>query len=160
MATRLPLVMVSGRPSQLPAGDTLLATVAEVDSFILTNGTAAAVVICTPVYISADSAFSPAMANASGTADPIGLVKDASVAAAATGTVQTDGFFSATTGQWDTITGQTGGLTPGTAYFLSATTAGRLTTTAPTAVGQFVAYVGKAISSTLLEISLDRAIAL
>lgn len=160
MALRKPLVMVNGRPSQLPAGDTLEAVVSEVDAFIMTNGSASSVVIGTPVYVATADTFNLAQASASGTTDTFALVSAASIAAAASGAVQTDGFFTATTTQWDVITGQTGGLTPGAAYFLSAATAGRLTITAPTAVGQFVGYVGRAISSTVFEISLDRAIAL
>lgn len=161
MTLRSPLVLVDGRVSQIPAGDTLSAVVSEVDAFNLTNGNAAAAAICTPVYLNgvADT-FNLARADASGTADVFALVSATSIAAAASGAVQTDGFFTATTAQWDAITGQTGGLTPGAAYFLSAATAGRLTTTAPTATGQFVCYVGRAISGTVFEISLDRAIAL
>lgn len=161
MALRSPIVLINGRLSQIPAGDTLSAVVSEVDSFNLTNGNASAIVICSPVYLTgvADTC-NLARADASGTADTFALVSATSIAAAASGAVQTDGFFTATTAQWDAITGQTGGLTPAAAYFLSAATAGRLTTTAPTATGQFCCYVGKAISSTVLEISLDRAIAL
>jgi len=153
--------MVNGRISNLPPGDTLNAVVVEVDSFNLTNGDASAVPICTPVCLTgvADT-FNLARADASGTADVFALVSAPSIAAAASGAVQTDGFDVATTAQWDAVTGQTGGLTPSAAYFLSAVTAGRLTTTAPTATGQFCCYVGRAISTTVMEISLDRAIAL
>jgi hypothetical protein len=161
MALRKPVVLINGRLTQIPAGDTLEAPVAEVDSFSLTNGSAAAAPICSPVVLTGTAdTFVLARADASGTADTFALVSAPSIAAAASGAVQTDGFFTATTTQWDVVTGQTGGLTPGAAYFLSATTAGRLTTTAPTATGQFCGYIGRAISSTVLEISLDRAIAL
>jgi hypothetical protein len=161
MALRSPLVLVNGRLSQLPAGDTLNAVVSEVDSFNLTNGNASAAVICSPIYLTGVSdTFNLAKGDASGTADVFALISAPSIAAAASGAVQTDGFFTATTAQWDVVTGQTGGLTSGAAYFLSAATAGKLTTTAPTATGSFCCYVGKAISSTVFEISLDRAIAL
>ena len=160
MALVKPLVMYNGRVSQLLAADTLDAVVAEVDSLTLTNANAGSAVIGTPVYISAASSFNLARADASGTADPIGLVSSSSIAAAGSGSVLTDGFLTATTGQWDAVTGGTGGLTAGSSYFLSATTAGRLTTTAPTATGQFVSFIGKAVSTTVLEVSIDRAIAL
>jgi hypothetical protein len=160
MALLKPLVMYSGRISQLLPADTLDAVVIEVDSITLTNGNAGAAVIGTPVYISAANTFNLARADASGTADTFALVSTASIAAAGSGTVQTDGFLTATTGQWDSVTGDTGGLTAGAAYFLSAATAGKLTTTSPTATGQFSGYVGKAISTLTLEISIDRAIAL
>jgi hypothetical protein len=48
-------------------------------------------------------------------------------------------------------------LTPGALYYLSAATAGKLTTTAPTAGGQFVAPVGRATNPTQMEISLVMA---
>jgi hypothetical protein len=156
-----PLVLGSnGRITQIQPGDTLNAPVSEVDSYSLTNASASAALICTPVCISGADAFVLARADAVGTADAFALVSAASIAAAGSGSVQTDGFFIATTAQWDAITGQTGGLTPNAAYFLSATTAGRLTTTAPTATGQFSTYIGRAVSATVLELSIDRGILL
>jgi hypothetical protein len=50
------------------------------------------------------------------------------------------------------VTGQVGGLTPNSTYYLSAATAGALTTTAPSTAGQFVYRVGKAISTTQMDI--------
>ena len=160
MALAKPLVMYNGRISQISAADTIDATVASSDSFTLTNGNAGSAVIGTPVYISAANTFDLAKADASGTADTFALVSDTSNAAAASGTVKTDGFLTATTAQWDVVTGQTGGLTAGSAYFLSAATAGRLTTTSPTTTGQFSGYVGRALSTLVMEISSVRAIAL
>ena len=154
MATRKPLVMVAGRIERLQAGDTIEGDIAEVDLVELTNNNASPVVICEPIYIDGADTFDKAQAGAAGTMDIIALVKDSSIAAAAVGMVQTDGVLSATTGQWDAITGDTGGLTAGTIYDLSAATAGRLVATSPTAVGEFVVQVGKAISTTELEISI------
>ena len=152
--------MVSGQIRQLPTGDTLDAAVSEVDVVSLANGTTSAIAICTPVYISSGGSVSPAQANASATQGVIGLVKDPSIASSAQGNVQTDGGFTATTSQWDTVTGQTGGLTPGAVYFLSAASPGKLTATAPTADGQYVVPVGKAFSSTLLDVSIGTSVLL
>lgn len=160
MPSRKPLVLVDGLVRQLPSGDTLDAASSEVDVISLTNAGAGAAPIGSPVYISAANNFALARANAGATARPIALVKDASIAASAAGFVQTDGVLEATTAQWDTITGQTGGLTPGSVYFLSAATAGRLTTTAPTSSGEYVVRVGIAVSSTGLEISIHPEILL
>lgn len=160
MATRKPLVMVAGRIERLQSGDTINADVAEVDLIELTNNNASPVVICEPVYIDGANTCDKAQANASGTMDVIALVKDASIAAAALGMFQTDGVLSATTGQWDAITSETGGLTAGAVYYLSGATAGRLTQTAPTAVGQFVVQIGKAISLTEMEITITDPIKL
>lgn len=160
MATRKPLVIVDGRIRQLAAGDTLDATVAEVDVVQRENANVAAIVIGTPVYVSASGEVDKAQANALATVEVLGLVRDASIAAAASGSIQTDGVLVATTGQWDVITGQTGGLTVGAVYYLDPATAGRLTATAPTAVGEFVARVGKAMSETELEITIAQPIEL
>jgi hypothetical protein len=67
---------------------------------------------------------------------------------------------TATTAQWDAVTGGTGGLIPGSMYFLDPTTVGMLTTTAPTASGQVVVDVGRASSTTDLEISLNLSVLL
>lgn len=155
-----PLVIIGGQVQRLPAADTLDAVVSEVDVISLSNGSAAAVVIGSPVYISAANAFQPARANASATSDVIGLVREASVAAASNGAVQSDGIFTATAAQWDAVTGQTGGLTVGSVYYLSPATAGRLTITPPSAAGEYVARIGRAISSTALEISIQPSILL
>lgn len=160
MPTRKPLVIIDGQLQQLPAGDTLDAIANEVDAVPITNASASAIAIGTPVFISAANAIQPAQANASGTTEVLGLIRTASIAAAASGVAQTDGVLTATAAQWDAITGQTGGLTPGSIYFLSAATAGRLTRTAPTAIGSYVARIGRAISSIEFEITLQPPILL
>ena len=52
------------------------------------------------------------------------------------GVIATGGPLTASTAQWDAITGQVGGLTPNTRYYLDPTTAGKLTITAPITAGQ------------------------
>lgn len=160
MVARRPLILIDGQIAQLPASDTIDAPSSEVDVLLLNNGGVTAAPICSPVYISGSGAFSLARANAGATEAAIGLVKDASVAAAANGAVQTDGLFTATTAEWDVVTGGSGGLSPGSLYFLSAATAGRITTTAPTASGSYVRAIGRAISESALEISIQPSILL
>ena len=160
MAARKPLVIVNGRIRQIQAGDTLDASVSEVDVISQTNGNASAIVIGTPVYTTVADTVDKAKADAYATSEVLGLVKDASIAAGASGMIQTDGVITATTGQWDAVTGQVGGLTVGAIYFLSPTTAGQLTVTAPTAVGQLVARIGKAISTTELELTIEQPVEL
>lgn len=161
MAVKTPLVLgSSGHPEQLQAADTITVSTSFTNTEQVTNGGGAAAVICTPVYISAADTFLLAQANAAATADVYGLVYDASIGAAASGSIATDGLVTATTGQWDAVTGLVGGLVAGTDYFLSATTAGRLTATAPTAAGQFNVFVGKAKSATTLSVSIRERIAL
>jgi len=154
MATRKTLVMVAGRIERLQAGDTVDADLAEVDLIELTNNNGSPAVIGEAVYIDGADTCDKAQANAAGTMDMVALVKDPSIAAATAGMVQSDGVLSATTGQWDAVTGDTGGLTTGSVYYLSAATAGRITDTSPTAGGEYSVQVGKALSTTELEISI------
>jgi len=45
-------------------------------------------------------------------------------------------------------------------YFLDPTTAGNLTTSAPTAEGEIVLKIGKALSTTVLEVTIGQTILL
>lgn len=156
MSARKPLVWASdGRPEELPQSDSLDALVSEKDQVSMTNKNAGAITICQPVYAkSTAEQVDLARANASGTKNVLGLVADASIAADAVGAIQTDGVITATTAEWDAVTGQTGGLTPGAEYWLSAATAGMITPTVPGA-GAYLVRIGTALSTTVLEISID-----
>lgn len=159
-AARRPLVVIDGQIAQLPAGDTIDAPASEVDVLPLNNGGAVSAPFGSPVYLSAAGQFQLARANAQATHDVLGLVRDPSIAAGASGSIQTDGLITGSTAQWDAVTGQTGGLTAGSYYFLSINTAGKLTTIAPTSQGEYIQRVGKAITSTSLEISIPFSILL
>jgi hypothetical protein len=152
--------MNSGQIQQLQSGDVLDAVVTEVDVVSLTNGNAGSIVIGSPVYSDADDSVDIAKADAAATVEVLGLVQDTSIGAAASGLIQTDGVITATTGQWDAVTGESGGLVAGTIYYLDETTAGNLTITAPTTAGQFVVRVGKALSTTEMEITITQPIKL
>jgi len=156
MAQRKPLVWgTDGRPEELPSADSLDAAVNSKDVVTLTNANAGSIVIGAPVYQTATSGqVDKARANATGTKSVIGLVADASIGASSSGQIQTDGILTATTTQWDAITGQTGGLTPGTEYWLDAATAGQLTTSVPGS-GNFLVRVGTALTATDMEISIN-----
>ncbi|MEN6367700.1 MAG: carbohydrate-binding protein [Thermoguttaceae bacterium] len=141
-------------------GDTGDTGASGVDATSLVNDYVGALAICTPVYVKTNGHVDKAKADASGTTEVFGLIADVSVAASGPGNVQFHGLVVATTAQWDAITGGSGGLTPGTVYFLSAATAGLLTSTAPATLGQFVSRVGKAISSTTLALNPEPSIKL
>jgi len=151
MAIRKPLVIINGQRQELPAGDTLGSASSEVDVVSLTA--AATLVALAPVYVSAANACDKASAAAAATAKILGFAQDA-IAASAAGLIQTDGILSGTTVEWDAVAGTTGGLAAGTTYFLSST-AGLITSTAPTASGSYVVKVGTALSTTELEISIS-----
>ena len=133
----------------------------EVDFTTVQNETGGALVFGTPVFATAIAdEVAKADADALATAKVLGLIADASIADGAAGQALTDGRLSGSTAQWDVVTGQTGGLTPGSKYYLSAGTAGQLTTTPPTADGHVVAPLGTAKSTTEFEISIGTRIVL
>lgn len=148
MALKKVLVLNSGQIEQLQSGDYI--NTGEIPQFI--NGNAGSIVIGAPVYSSANGTVDKAKADAVGTTNVIGLVYDASIASGATGGVQIDGILSATTAQWDAVAGTTGGLTKDVFYYLSAATAGQLTSTAP-ATG-FSICVGIGNSTTDMKINI------
>lgn len=156
MALQKPLVLnSSGEIEQLQSGNTLDAPQAGGDDVSLTNANAGSLVIGTPVYISGNDAVDKAKADASGTSKLYGLMVPTSTATATPGAVRRDGVLAATTGQWDTVTGGSGGLVAGTVYWLDPATAGKLTTTCPTTVGQYACRAGMAISTTELDIQIE-----
>jgi hypothetical protein len=126
----------------------------------LTNDNAGTLVIGMAVYVKSDGDMDKAQADAAGTTELLGLVADTTILTTADGDVQADGFLEATTGQWDAVTGDVGGLTAGGIYYLDPDTAGLLTSTAPTTVGQYVVRVGQAISTTVMNIRIEQPILL
>jgi len=151
MAARKPLVLVNGEVQELATSDSLSATVTEVDA--ITKVAAATLIAGQVVYASSATDVNKAAANADATAKPIGLAT-AAISSAASGSIQTSGVITLTTGQWDALCGTTGGLTVGTVYFLSAT-AGLLTSTAPSTSGHYVSPVIVALSTTEASIVID-----
>lgn len=160
MALRKPLVMNAGQIQQLQSTDSLDAPQSGGDVVVQTNDEVGAIVIGTPVYNDANDGVKKGKADASSTSGIIGLMRDVSVASAATGAVQTNGVLTATTGQWDAAFGTTGGLVKGTRYYLSATTSGLGTATAPSTVGQNVVELGLGLSTTELLINIKSPILL
>jgi hypothetical protein len=115
-------------------------------SVILINGN----VLALPgaaVYISGAGSFGLAQANSFSTSFVAGLTSTA-IAPLVAGILIIGGPLSLTTAQWDAVTGQVGGLTPGAVYFLDPFTAGHITTAPPTTPGQVVTIIGQASSAT------------
>jgi len=160
MAAYRPLVIIGGDVTQLPSGDTILGAAEETSLGSFQNDTLSAVPFGTPVYCSSAGKFTPARANAKPTAQVFALVRDASIGGSASGSLQASAFLSGTVSQWNAVTGGSSGLTPGANYFLSADTAGRLTTTPPSADGSFVVKIGQAITATMMAITISPAIGL
>ncbi len=157
MAERKPLVIVSGQIQQLQSGDTVAGI--EVSKVTLGNNNAAAAVICTPVYSDAAAGCDFAQANAIGTSEVIGLVL-AEIAIAGSGVIQTDGVMTATTGEWDIVTAEAGGLVADTIYWLDPDTPGKLTITPTSTDTELVVRVGKGLSTTQMLIAIQPPILL
>jgi len=160
MATRKPIVIVDGQLRQIASGDILEASLNEVDFVTVTNKELVDdLVVGTPVYASGADQVKKALADSLTTSEVVGLATE-TIAADAAGRVLTDGRLTATAAEWDAITGDVGGLTFGTVYFLDPTTAGQLTSIAPTVDGDVVIRVGKAIGITVMEVSIGLTVLL
>jgi len=160
MAIRKPLVLVNGEVQQLQSGDSISVPFSETLTVVQTNNETLSVVIGTPVYNDVASGVKKAKADAAGTTKVLGLVNDSSITSASSGEIAIGGIMVATTGQWDVVTGGSGGLVVGTKYYLDAATAGLLTATAPSTVGQYVIEIGIALSTTDMKIDIKSRILL
>lgn len=159
MSLRSLLAWIPPRLSQIGSGDTVLAYGANMTK--QNNANASPIVIGSAVYSPSAGNVNLAKANAIGTSDVVGLVADVSITNATTGNIQTTGIITATTGQWDAVvTGESGGLTAGSVYYLDPSTAGFITATAPTTVGQTVVRIGVALSTTQLDLDINQPILL
>lgn len=161
--TRIPLVIINGVTQQMPTGDTIASQFVSVNDVVCSNGDSVALVNVTPVYQSdmvTGGIVQRARANASATSSVLGLIQQGPALVGQNATVQVEGLISAITGDWDLVTGQSGGLTPGSRYFLSTATAGMLTTTPPSTVGQFSVCVGRAITPTTMKLEVQEPIGL
>jgi hypothetical protein len=155
MAIRKQLVIsAGGEPEGLQPGDSVSGT-SETGQVTLTA--AVAMIAGQAVYTSGNDAVNKAQSNAAATADVLGLCV-AAIGAAVAGVVQVNGIVTLSTAQWDAICGTTGGLTANQKYFLSAATAGLLTSVAPSTSGQLSVLVGRAISTVSMLVEPRSAI--
>lgn len=106
------------------------------------------------IYLQADASVTPAQADAIATADVIGLITRIEGTVA---TYVTDGFL--TLADWTDVIGTTD-LTPGMAYYLSATNEPQLSTTPATTIGHVVVLVGRALSTKTLDIEISEGVLL
>lgn len=161
MATRKPLVLVAGKMQQLQAGDSLSVGGSSEIQVAQTNDEATPIVIGSAVYNDAADGVKKARADALGTTKVLGLVLDSpSITNGVSGNILVSGIITLTTAQWDAIAGTTGGLAFGVRYYLSPTTAGSLTSTAPSTVGQYVVQIGMALSTTEMIVEIQTEILL
>ena len=152
MALKKVLVLGSnGLPQQLQSGDYVNAS--SIPQY--TNGeSSASLTLGMPVYMSAADTVKRAESNALGTSFVVGLCNDSTITASSLGGIATSNIVTGTTTQWDAVAGTTGGLAANTMYFLSPSTPGYLTATAPSTVGQYVCPVGIGVSTTEMKINI------
>ena len=94
-----------------------------------------------PLYLTAGGVYTKAKADASNTAEVIGLIGS---------TIDANSFNLVMVGQTTVNTAVTGGaMVVGTSYYVSPTTAGALTATEPTTIGHVSKPVGVAISTKI-----------
>jgi hypothetical protein len=118
------------------------------------NSAGSPVVQGAPVYVTGSGTVAPAQANGFSTSGVLGIA-NALIAPSGIGGVVVTGPLVLSTAQWDAVvTGESGGLTSGTLYFLDSAVTGKLTATAPSTPGQVVTLIGRAISPTTLIITI------
>lgn len=139
------LTVVGGAPawSAAPSNDTVSKTAT------------GAITKAAPVYLLSDGTVSEAQANSTSTFRPYGLAAAAIAGGAAGPIYYKEGTrVTMTTGEWDAVTGQSGGLTTGSRYFLDHAAAGELITTCPSSAGQQIVEWGVAESTTVMKLTL------
>lgn len=154
MAIKKPLVLTGGELEQLQPGDSLAPSP---NSLQLQCWETGGVTIGAPASLMGADAFGKAAAT--DRPHVIGLAAEA-IAENASGAIQTNGKLSATTAEWDAITGGTDGLVATTTYYLSDSDYGKLVDTPPTTAGNYVVRVGVAVNATDLQLMLSRPIKL
>lgn len=106
------------------------------------------------VYAKSNAHLALAQANAAVQTKSLGLALF-DTSAGSPLTVQTQDIVTLTTAQWDTVTGETGGLTSGAVYYLSTAVLGQITVTAAVADPpniRFNSRIGLAITATELNV--------
>jgi hypothetical protein len=108
------------------------------------------------VYVPSSVHADLAQADAVGTTRAVGLAV-ADVSSGALGSYVTEGLI--TLADWTDVIGSAT-LTSGEYYYLSEAAAGKLVSPAPTATGEFVVAIGRALSTTILDIEISQPILL
>lgn len=113
-----------------------------------------------PVFAYSPTGVRRAVATeSSGAWKVIGLTIN-TVLQAGIGNFQAEGVLTATTAEWDAVTGDVGGLVANKTYFLSSTQVGKITMTPPTGAGEYLCRIGVGYSSTSMYIDLGSCIKL
>lgn len=106
------------------------------------------------VYADVTSKWRKAKADATATARAYGFIVNG-VTATFAGLALNAGQLELLTTEWDAVSGETGGLTPGVQYFLSNATAGRITKDTASLTTGFRVPVGKAVTVARMAVQVD-----
>jgi hypothetical protein len=131
----------------LNAIDTAIGLVNTNNSYVsvtYTNGEASPITVGQAVYIDSNNTVKLAINNNAAKDDPIGVVKPASIAAAGSGLIITEGLAA----------GALSGATAGNKYFLDSTS-GAMTATVPVGSGKNVVLMGYAKNATDLQVRIQ-----
>ena len=123
-----------------PAGSSQPSTLTKIAGANLSAGMPCSI---TAAAVPAQAATSPSTATVAGL-----VVADAAVTT--TVILQYAGPLTLTTAQWDARTSGSGGLFAGLWYYLSPSTPGAITATAPSVGGEFVTPIGYAYDATTM----------
>lgn len=166
MPSYKPLVLINGGIAQLPSGDTLSASQSGGDIISVVNDPGgAALKPGMPVYLSSGSGgfmrVSAAKANAIGTSQVIGLIKDTiDIGTSVPATIIINGILNQ---DWTNVIG-TETLAIGLRYYLSKDSAGHMVSEAD--IGTYtdypncLVYIGIAINDAELLLNIELPIAL
>lgn len=116
--------------------------------------------IGTPVFAYNATGVRKAVANEASAAWKVIGLATSQVLAGSNGLFQGEGKLTATTAEWDALTGDVGGLVANKTYFLHPVLVGKITLIPPTADGEYVCRIGVAYSPTELYIDLGLCIKL
>jgi hypothetical protein len=121
----------------------------EADIFDIGTASGGTVTTREVVYVPSPGTYAPALATTATLSNAVGIAittaaSGAPVTVQITGVVESPGW----------------GLTAPGIYYLSTTTPGGITLTAPTTVGQYVVQIGKALSADKLALNIKQSILL
>lgn len=157
MAIKKPLVIgTDGNIERLQSGDSIDVGSA-VGGYTADNGNAGNITIGQVVYVSGSGQMDLAKADNGVSSKAHAVVIDTTISAGSTGNFKLDGIIVST--DWTEVTGEVE-LTAGALYFLSDTVAGGLTSSATTTSGSYIVSIGKALSTTELDINMGLPIKL
>lgn len=160
MALRKPIVLKDGILEQLQSGDTLDAPVSSSIEVTLNNSNPSAINKCQVLYSDGPGTVDLARANSINTAHVVGFCAQNGITQNSPAIIHMEGILEATTEEWTAVVEENSTISGGVVYYLSPTTAGKITDTPPSTVGQMVVRVGIAISTTLFRVMIEPPIRL